>query len=101
LPRHPIATEAVRMTLRNAGAPVRATLRRIDEDHANARRKWQELGSPEYLSSAVVEELNAASAMEPQTHAFTSKGGAVEISAALAPLSVTAITLSYTGLPVA
>src|SRR6202030_1090812 len=64
LPRHPIGAEAVRVTLSNAGEPVGATVRRIDSDHANAKRKWQELGAPEYLSADALTELNAASAME-------------------------------------
>jgi hypothetical protein len=38
-PRHPIGAEAVRMKLLNAGTAVRATLRRIDEDHANTKRR--------------------------------------------------------------
>jgi xylan 1,4-beta-xylosidase len=101
LPRHPIATEAVRMTLLNAGAPVRATLRRIDEDHANAKRKWQGLGAPEYLSAGDLAELNLASIMEREQQDFTYRDGAIEIAAVLAPLSVTAITLSYGGSAIA
>jgi xylan 1,4-beta-xylosidase len=95
LPRHPIDTEMVRVTLSNAGPPASATLRRIDDRHANAKRKWQELGAPEYLSADVLAALNAASelASEPQT--FTCRDGTVEIAAVLAPLSVTAITLAY------
>ena len=44
LPRHPIGAEGVRMTLLNAGTPARATVQRIDDDHANAKRKWQKRG---------------------------------------------------------
>jgi xylan 1,4-beta-xylosidase len=101
LPRHPIATETVRMTLFNAGTPVRATLRRIDKDHANAKRKWQELDAPEYLSAGGLAELDAASMMERERQDFACRDGAVEIAAVLTPLSVTAITLAYAGFPVA
>jgi len=101
LPRHPIRAETVRMTLLDAGTPLRATLRRIDEDHANAKRKWQELGAPEYLGATVLAELNAASVMEIERQDFSCREGAVEIAAVLSPLSVTAITLLYPGLPVA
>ena len=97
LPRHPIGAETVRITLLNAGTPLRATLRRIDEDHANAKRRWQELGAPAYLSAHALAELTAASTMETERQDFTCPDGAVEIATVLAPLSVTAITLSYAG----
>jgi xylan 1,4-beta-xylosidase len=100
LPRHPIGAEAVRVTLSNAGKPNAATVRRIDSDHANAKRKWQELGAPEYLSADALAELNVASALEPEPQAFTCRDGTVEIAAVLAPLSVTAITLVYPGAPI-
>jgi xylan 1,4-beta-xylosidase len=101
LPRHRIGTEAVRMTLVNAGTPVRVSLRRIDEDHANAKRKWQGLGAPEYLSASDLAELDAASMMQRRRQDFTCRDGAIEIATVLAPLSVTAITLSYIGSAVA
>ena len=72
-------------------------MRRIDEAHANAKRKWQGLGAPEYLSASDLAELNAASMIERERQEFTCRDGAVEIATVLAPLSVTAITLSYAG----
>lgn len=93
---HQIGTEAVRMTLLNSGPPVRVSLRRID-DHANAKRKCQGLGTPEYLSASDLAELNAASMRERQRQDFTCRDGAVDIATVLVPLSVTAITLSYAG----
>ena len=36
-------------------------IQRIDEDHANPRRAWLEMGSPEYLSPLEVEQLQASS----------------------------------------
>jgi len=92
LPRHPICIEQVRMTLRNAGTPLRASVQRIDRDHANPKRRWQELGAPEYLSAEVLDALIAASALEIEAQAFSFGDNAIEFSVALAPLSVTAIT---------
>src|SRR5665213_186656 len=101
LPRHPMGAEGVRMTLLGAGTPLRATLRRIDDDHANAKRKWQVLGAPEYLSAGVLAGLNAASTLAIEPQDFNCKDGAVEFETTLAPLSVTAITLAYAGAAVA
>jgi xylan 1,4-beta-xylosidase len=95
LPRHPIEAESVRVTLINAGEPNGATVRRIDDDHANAKRKWRELGAPEYLSADMLAQLNAASVLGMECQAFTCREGRVEIEVVLAPLSVTAITLGY------
>ena len=61
LPQHSIRRERVRITLRNSARPRSASIRRIDEGHANARRAWQKLGEPEYLSSRMVERLESAS----------------------------------------
>jgi xylan 1,4-beta-xylosidase len=61
LPRHSIGRERVRLTLRNSARPRSATIRRVDEGHANARRAWEKLGEPEYLSSRMVERLDSAS----------------------------------------
>jgi len=93
LPRHPIGAEPVRMKLLNAGTPVRATLWRIDEGHANPQHKWQELGAPEYLGAPALAKLNPASLMGLERQDFSCSDGAIEIAAVLAPESVTAITL--------
>jgi xylan 1,4-beta-xylosidase len=95
LPRHPIAVEAIHLRLGNALAPTGATIRRIDRDHANAKRRWQEMGSPDYLNSAVVAELNAVSRCEPESHAFTFEDGAVGLEVTLPPLSVAAVTFEF------
>jgi xylan 1,4-beta-xylosidase len=61
LPQHPIGRERVRLTLRNAARPRSASIRRIDEGHANPRHAWQKHGEPEYLSSRMIEGLESAS----------------------------------------
>jgi xylan 1,4-beta-xylosidase len=50
LPRHAINTELVHVSLTNSSAPRIAYVERIDEDHANANRAWQQMGAPEYPS---------------------------------------------------
>ena len=95
LPRHPIAVETIHLRLGNARAPTGATIRRIDKDHANAKRRWQEMGSPDYLNSAVVAELNAVSRCEPEPHAFAFEDGAVGFEVTLPPLSVAAVTFEF------
>ena len=95
LPRHPIATETIQMNLGNAQPPIQATIRRIDSDHANAKQRWQEIGSPEYLSAAVVTELHAVSRCEPEPHPFDFRDGALGFDVILPPLSVAAVTFRF------
>jgi xylan 1,4-beta-xylosidase len=95
LPRHPIATEAVQVKLGNAAAPVDATVRRIDADHANAKRRWQEMGSPDYLSAETVAELNEVSRCEAEPQPFDFADGALAFNVTLPPLSVASVTFRF------
>ncbi len=95
LPRHPIATETIEVILGAAQIPIQATIRRIDSDHANAKRRWQEMGSPDYLSDGAVAELNAASCCEPEPHPFELRDGALGFEVILPPLSVAAVTFRF------
>lgn len=95
LPLHPIATEPIQLNLANAELPTRVTIRRIDSDHANAKRRWQEMGPPEYLNARVVTELNAVSRCEPEPHPFDFQDGKLCFDVTLPPLSVAAITFQF------
>jgi xylan 1,4-beta-xylosidase len=91
LPRHPIETETVHFTLRSAGPKVRATIRRIDLDHANAKRSWQQMGEPGYLSADLVAELNAASCLRNEVQPVAFKDGVLALDVTMPPQSVAAI----------
>ena len=95
LPRHPIATETIHIELGNAQPPTQATIRRIDQDHANAKRRWQEMGSPEYLNAEVLAELNAVSRCEAEPLPFNFRDGALGFDVVLPPLSVAAATFRF------
>ena len=97
LPRHPIALETIQAKLANAQPPIQATIRRIDSDHANAKRRWQDMGSPEYLDAAAVAELNAESRCDPEPHPFDFRDGALAFEVSLPPLSVAAVTFQFAG----
>src|SRR5665811_871847 len=95
LPRHPIASETIQIKLGGAQAPREVTIRRIDSDHANAKGRWQEMGSPEYLNAGVVAELNEVSRCESEPHPFDFRGGTLSFEVTLPPLSVAAITFRF------
>ena len=56
-PGHTIETENIEIRLDNAREPNAARIQRVDEEHANAKRVWEEMGQPEYLSRKDVERL--------------------------------------------
>jgi len=95
LPRHPIATESVHLTLHDVTSIAEASIQRIDLDHANAKHRWEQMGKPEYLSAEIVAELNAISELRRGTQAFRSESGTCGIDMKMPPQSVASIELRY------
>ncbi len=67
LPLHPIKTELVKVQLDNSKKVKTSFIERIDDDHANAKKTWLDMGSPRSLTPNKVSALEIASAlvMEP------------------------------------
>lgn len=95
LPRHTIHSETIKVNLEIAPGPRGATIRRIDADHANAKRRWQEIGSPDYLSAAQVADLNCASECAIKPYPFGFRNGNLTFEVTLPPLSVAAVTFEF------
>lgn len=94
-PRHDIVTQLVEVRLTDAPAPLAACIERIDEDHANPRRRWREMGDPEYLNRAEVEQLEAASRLVKEPFGFVYGDRTVRFDVALPPHAVAAVTLEF------
>jgi xylan 1,4-beta-xylosidase len=94
-PRQPIAARSVRIILKNFSAPANATIQRIDQDHANAKRRWQEMGAPDYLNSAVLAELHAGSRLRDDVQPCRFQDGVIELDLTVPPLGVAAVTLQF------
>lgn len=94
LPRHPIGTEQVSFTLRSAPSAVAASIRRIDLDHANAKRHWEQMGEPDYPSPKAVEELKDLSQLRAEPLAIAGGAGTLSLEVAMPPQSVAAIRFS-------
>lgn len=98
LPRQPIATETVSFVLKGAPSVAGATIQRIDLEHANAKRRWEQLGKPEYLSAAMVTELDALSRLRTEVQPVVrdgKDGGTVRLDVTMPPQAVAAIQLTY------
>jgi xylan 1,4-beta-xylosidase len=95
LPGHPISTEHVEIILDKAPEPSNSFIARIDEDHANPRRTWLKMGSPQYLSSLDVERLQISSQLLKEPQSWSCTEGNVRFHFDLPPHSVAAITLEF------
>jgi xylan 1,4-beta-xylosidase len=95
LPRHPIATETVTFTLKGATTVKSAKIQRIDLENANAKRHWEQMGKPEYLSSTMVAELNEASELKSETVSVSMKGGHAVIEVDMPPQAVATIRFNW------
>ncbi|HEU4769962.1 MAG TPA: glycosyl hydrolase [Pyrinomonadaceae bacterium] len=94
-PGHSIETEQLEIRLDNAREPAGAYVTRIDEDHANAKRLWIDMGQPEYLSAKQVEQLEEASQLKREKQSFTYRNGKIVLKATLPPHAVAAITIDF------
>jgi xylan 1,4-beta-xylosidase len=95
LPSHPISTERVEITLSEAPQPQQCYIERIDEDHANPRGRWLDMGSPEYLDVQAVEQLQAATELVKEPQSWSLEGDNVNFRFDLAPHSLAAITFEF------
>jgi xylan 1,4-beta-xylosidase len=95
LPRHSIATETVSFSLKGASSIESATIERIDLEHANAKRHWEQMGKPEYLSPAMVATLNKASELTVETLPVTMKDGSAVFEVELPPQAVATIRFHW------
>ncbi|MBA2590276.1 MAG: beta-xylosidase [Alphaproteobacteria bacterium] len=95
LPRHPIATQEIQFTLAGAHPPSQVTIQRIDLEHANAKRHWEQLGKPDYLSAAMVAELKDASMLQEEHLEFSHQDGSLTLRVSMPPQSVASILFCY------
>jgi len=94
-PGHSIETEQLHIRLDNAPEPLGARIQRIDEDHANPKRLWQEMGQPEYLGDKDLESLEEASEVVSEKQTFKFQDGSVFLKVDLPPHAVAAVTIEF------
>jgi xylan 1,4-beta-xylosidase len=95
LPRQPLERHRVKVELADAPVPRSITLERIDDEHANPKAAWLGLGGPEYLSSAQVERLEAASRLIPEPQNWEYEDRTVRFVVDLPPHGVAAIAVAF------
>ncbi|WEV40857.1 hypothetical protein [Lactobacillus sp. ESL0681] len=66
VPGEPISEYNVTIDLNNANLNKECFVKIIDETHANAKKSWIDLGSPEYVNFNQIKELHAASELQSE-----------------------------------
>lgn len=67
---------------------IKADIFRIDEEHANVRKTWEAMGSPEYVSAAQLTSLHKASEVTAERISADTENGMAEITVTMPPYSV-------------
>lgn len=97
MPRHAIHHESIQVHLSGPDNrhPRSVRISRIDEDNCNPARAWQNMGQPEYLSTAAVEKIRGASEPVPTTHSFSDELGLIVIDVTLPPQSLAFVSIEW------
>ncbi len=96
LPRHPIKTVSVEVKLTGLLTPRTVYIERIDQDHANAKRLWIEMGKPALPTEREVEQLHVASQIVREPLPWKFAGKTLHLKFAMPPQSIAAITVELT-----
>ena len=92
-PQHDVVPARALVHLGTRSRLRAATIERIDDTHANAKRRWLEMGAPEYLRAADVDELHLASMLRAEPCQPHCEDGGIHVDVELPPNSVVAVTL--------
>ncbi|MEO8415168.1 MAG: hypothetical protein ABI472_16025 [Ginsengibacter sp.] len=93
LPRHPIKTEWVKVQIDNIKKVKASFIERLDDNHANARKTWTDMGSPGSLSANDVYALELASALVIEPLTTRLEKGSVFVEITILPQGVAYITV--------
>ena len=93
LPRHPIKTETVHIELTDLAKPENVYIERIDDDHANPKRLWIEMGQPALPQPREVEQLHASSKLMREPLKWNYQGHALRLKISMPAHAIAAVTV--------
>lgn len=93
LPRHSIKTESVYIQLKGLPSPRNVYIERIDDDHANAKRLWIEMGKPALPTPREVEQLHVASQIVREPLPWEYEARTLHLQFTIPPHAIAAITV--------
>ena len=96
LPRHPIRSESVHIQLTGLLSPRHVYIERIDDDHANARKLWIEMGSPALPRPREVEQMRTASQIVREALQWNYEGDTLHLGVTMPAHAIAAVTVELT-----
>ena len=93
VPLSPIQAERISLTVKGIRGVRSVSLERIDEEHANPKKAWMEMGSPTYLDRGQIQTLMKASELAGETVDWTADANGVTIDLIIQPHSAVAISI--------
>jgi xylan 1,4-beta-xylosidase len=96
-PQHDLVPESAVVHIASKATVQMATIERIDDTHANAKQRWLEMGAPEYLRQADVDELHSASTLHVEPYDVNSGDNGIHVTVDLPANGIAAVTLDLAG----
>lgn len=93
LPRHPIEAESIQIILTGLAAPRNVYIERIDDNHANAKQLWIEMGKPALPTQRQVEQLHVASQIAREPLQWKYEASSLRMDISMPAHSIAAITV--------
>jgi xylan 1,4-beta-xylosidase len=95
IPKSPIQAERIHLHVTGVKEVRSAHMERIDEEHANPRKAWMEMGSPIYLDRRQIQALMKASELQREKIAWNADESGVSLDLLIQPHSVVSVALDY------
>ncbi len=93
VPKSPIQAERIQLCVSGIKRVRSASLERIDEEHANPRKAWMEMGSPTYLDRRQIQALMKASELHREKIDWNADESGISINLLIQPHSVVSVSL--------
>lgn len=93
VPLSPIGPEALILRLSGVKGARAAYIERIDETHANAKKAWTDMGSPEYLDETMIHTLMSASEVQREDVDIAIDADGITMNLLIQPHSVVKVTI--------
>ncbi len=93
-PRSDFPTAEVHLSVANADGPLAGTIERVDQDHANPRAAWKQMGSPQYPTADQIGQLRREAATQAEDLPVRDSDGEQVMRFSLPPWGSARITLS-------
>jgi len=95
VPLSPIRAEQVDLRVTGVTSIRSAHMERIDEEHANPRKAWKEMGSPTYLERTQIETLMKASELHREKVDWKPDRDGISLDLLIQPHSVVSVSLEW------